>query len=136
MVVQHVKGRLSTEKGFPSSMYVTPIEQYPTNSRFAVPSNGPQTAYVTLVTTLATANAVQLDGVLRNTGWEDLHSASVYRALSVTLPAGEHYIEHTAPVGVFIYAERSTCAFNFAGQMNVIPYNEVCNDLWSPIYAY
>ena len=136
MVIQYIRGRLNAEKGFPSAEYVTPIEEYPTNQNFYVPSDGSQNAFVTLVTTKASAATLVLDSNVRTTGWEDLHQASVYQALQVTVPAGIHTITHTAPVGVFIYAERSTCAFNFAGQMNVIPYNEVCNYLWASRSPY
>ena len=125
MVVQHIRGRINAEKGFPSSVYVTPIEEYPTNQRFYVPNDGPQTTFVTLVTTITTATTLVLDSVVRSAGWVDLHQASVYQALQVPLDAGLHTVVHTAPVGVFIYSERSSCAFAYPAQMNVIPYNEV-----------
>ena len=127
MVVQHVRGRINAEKGFPSSMYVTPIEQYPASQIFTVPTNGVQDAFafVSLVTSLATAHLLKLDNDVKATGWEDLHQASVYRVLQLSISTGQHIIEHTTAVGVFIYAERSTCAFNYPAQMNVVPYSEV-----------
>lgn len=125
MVIQHIRGRLAAEKGFPSSVYVTPIEQYTTKSRFYLPSDGAQNAFITLVAPIATSTTVKIDGIVQATGWVDLHQASVYRVLEKSISTGQIIVEHTGGVGVFVYAERSTCAYAFPAHMNVINYDEV-----------
>ena len=66
VVMQMIKGRATTEKGFPSSMYIYPIEQYTTNTQFNIPAEVSGSGLVSIITAASNIGKLALGFSLYN----------------------------------------------------------------------
>ena len=123
-VIQMIRGGVTPQRGYPSTMYITPMEQYTKSTKFYIPPPVSSTGMVTLITSANNIANVKIDNAV-NTAWVDLHQASVYKILQISLTSGMHEVVTTDAVGLFLYAEQAVCAAAYPLVMNAVPYSVV-----------